>query len=447
MIAKTEPGIGTADREIVIERVLDAPRELVWRAWTDPRHVVKWWGPEGFTTTIEAMDVRPGGIWKHVMHGPDGTDYPNLSTFIEVDEPERIVYSHGGSRKGGPGANFVATWTFEPHGAKTRLTMRLVFPSAEARDFVVNEFGAIEGGEQTLSRLGEYLTTLGSDHEIVTTRLVDFPREQVYEAWTDPALLARWWGPHGFTNTFEVFELRPGGDWRFVMRGPDGKNYPNHSRFVEIVPQERIVFDHLSDHKFRVTAIFIPEESKTRVTFRMGFDSTAECDRVRSFAVGKNEENLDRLEAVLRDMDSSARPIVIRITRRYHASAEQVFDAWVDLEKARRWFLRTPQGELVRAEMDARVGGRWIMVEQRGEVEAYHGGEYLEIDRPRRLVFTFAVDPELTDAGRVEIDIKPSGTGCELTLTQEMSAKFREYEERSKRGWATLLDALERALS
>ncbi|MGD1087457.1 MAG: SRPBCC family protein [Verrucomicrobiota bacterium] len=146
------------DREIVITRVFDAPRELVWQAMTDSQHVIHWWGPRGFTTTIEEMDVRPGGVWKHVMHGPDGANYPNKSVFKEVVKPERIVFSHGGEREGGPGAHFEATWTFDVvDTGKTRVTIRMVFPSAADRDFVVREFGAIEGGKQTLERLAEHL--------------------------------------------------------------------------------------------------------------------------------------------------------------------------------------------------------------------------------------------------------------------------------------------------
>ena len=149
----------TADREIVIERVVNAPRELVWDAFTDPEQVVKWWGPTGFTTTIEIMDVRPGGTWKHVMHGPDGTDYPNKSTFDEVTKPERIAYSHSGGTKGGPGATFQASWTFEAQGNKTKLTGRMAFPTAEARDQVVKFYNAIEGGHQTVNRLEAFLTS------------------------------------------------------------------------------------------------------------------------------------------------------------------------------------------------------------------------------------------------------------------------------------------------
>ena len=147
-----------SDREIIISRVFDAPREVVWEAMADPRQVVKWWGPRGFTTTIEEMNVKPGGIWKHVMRGPDGTEYPNRSIFTEVVKPERIVYTHSGGKKGGPEVQKVFTWTFDVvEGNKTRLTIRQLYPSAEARDLIVREYGAIEGAKQTLARLAEHL--------------------------------------------------------------------------------------------------------------------------------------------------------------------------------------------------------------------------------------------------------------------------------------------------
>jgi uncharacterized protein YndB with AHSA1/START domain len=146
------------DREIFITRTVNAPRELVWEAMTNPRHVVNWWGPRGFTTTIEKMNVRVGGVWKHVMQGPDGTKYPNHSVFTEVVKPERLVFAHGGRREKGSGANFIATWSFDNLAKdKTRVSIRMIFKSAAARDMVVREFGAIEGGKQTLARLEEFL--------------------------------------------------------------------------------------------------------------------------------------------------------------------------------------------------------------------------------------------------------------------------------------------------
>jgi uncharacterized protein YndB with AHSA1/START domain len=149
------------DREIYISRVVKAPRELVWEAMTNPKHVVNWWGPRGFSTTIEKMDVRPGGLWKHVMQGPDGTKFPNKSIFKRVEKPSCIVFSHGGRRENGPGIRFISTWSFDSLGPdQTRVSIHMVFPTVAKRDFVVKEFGAIEGGKQTLARLDEFLKTM-----------------------------------------------------------------------------------------------------------------------------------------------------------------------------------------------------------------------------------------------------------------------------------------------
>jgi uncharacterized protein YndB with AHSA1/START domain len=144
------------DREIAAVRVFDAPRELVWKVWTDPEHVGKWWGPNGFSTTTFSMDVRPGGQWRFVMHGPDGRDYQNKITYLEVVKPERLAYRHGGDKEVEP-VNFQVTVTFREQGGKTRVDMRMVFPSAEAREHVIEAYGAFEGLKQHLGRLAEYL--------------------------------------------------------------------------------------------------------------------------------------------------------------------------------------------------------------------------------------------------------------------------------------------------
>ena len=126
----------TADREIVITRVLKAPRDLVFEAWTKPEHVAQWFGPNGFTITTSAMEVRVGGTWRFVMHGPDGTDYRNRVDFLEVVRPERLVYDHGDDTEASV-HHFRVYVTFEDSGAgRTLLTMRSVFPSREQRGFV-----------------------------------------------------------------------------------------------------------------------------------------------------------------------------------------------------------------------------------------------------------------------------------------------------------------------
>lgn len=141
-----------------------------------------------------------------------------------------------------------------------------------------------------------------ADLDIVSTRVFDFPRDLVFSAWTDPVHLAHWWGPKGFTNSFKEFDLRPGGNWRLVMHGPDGVDYRNHSVFVEIVPPERIVFDHVSGPYFRVTVSFEDIGGPTRITFRTLFDTPAVRAQVKTFAIKATEENFDRLQKELKRM-------------------------------------------------------------------------------------------------------------------------------------------------
>jgi uncharacterized protein YndB with AHSA1/START domain len=157
MMTKTVSESGTADREIVTTRLIDAPRALVWKVWTDPNHVGNWWGPDGFTNTTLEMDVRPGGVWRFVMHGPDGTDYPNRIDFHEVVPPERLTFAHGDDDGG---AGFESSVRFDDQGGKTLITMRALFKTAEERAYVVREHGAIEGAKQTLAKLEEYLRTV-----------------------------------------------------------------------------------------------------------------------------------------------------------------------------------------------------------------------------------------------------------------------------------------------
>jgi uncharacterized protein YndB with AHSA1/START domain len=137
-----------------------------------------------------------------------------------------------------------------------------------------------------------------ADREFVHSRVIEASRERVFEAFANPAHLARWWGPNGFTSTFEVFEFRPGGAWRFTLHGPDGKDYPNESVFVEIVALERVVIEHLSEvHHFLLTVTFSPHENGTLVGWRQVFDTAAERERIAKFVLEANEQNLSRLAA------------------------------------------------------------------------------------------------------------------------------------------------------
>src|SRR5262245_42702657 len=138
------------------------------------------------------------------------------------------------------------------------------------------------------------------DQEVVSTRLFDAPRDRVFGAFSDAEQLARWWGPKGFSNTFHEFDLRPGGLWHFVMHGPDGTGYPMVQEFVEVMGPERIVCQNLDPtHRFRMTMAYVEEGGRTRLTWRMRFESAAEFARVRGAVAAANEENFDRLAAHL----------------------------------------------------------------------------------------------------------------------------------------------------
>ena len=147
----------TSNRTLVMTRTFNAPRELVFKAWTERNHVDQWWEPTGLCNATMEMDMRPGGMWRYIMHGPDGVDYPNRVVYYEVVAPERLVYTHS-SDIDNDAAAFQVTVTFSQQGDQTVLTMHFVFTTAAQRQAVV-QYGAVEGGQQTLERLAAYLTS------------------------------------------------------------------------------------------------------------------------------------------------------------------------------------------------------------------------------------------------------------------------------------------------
>jgi uncharacterized protein YndB with AHSA1/START domain len=152
-----------ADRAITITRIVNAPSALAWKACTESDHIDKWWGPNGFTNKTLSMDVRVGGTWKYTMTGPDGKVWPNLITYRDVRPNELLAYDHGDWENP---KHFEASLTFTEVAEGTLITLRCIFPTKEERDLVVKEHGAIEGGEQTLAHLDEYLSQKLDGREI-----------------------------------------------------------------------------------------------------------------------------------------------------------------------------------------------------------------------------------------------------------------------------------------
>lgn len=144
----------TADNSIIITRTVPASRERVWQALTDPEQLKQWWGPDGFTITTSTFEMKEGGHWDFMMHGPDGRDYQNHVVFTQIEEPRILAHKHGGDE----GIEFNATITLEERDGKTLVTMTSVFPTAEMKEYVIREHHAVEGGNQTLGRLEQFMS-------------------------------------------------------------------------------------------------------------------------------------------------------------------------------------------------------------------------------------------------------------------------------------------------
>jgi uncharacterized protein YndB with AHSA1/START domain len=299
-------------KELEIIRVYDAPRELVFKVWTNPKHLAEWWGPHGFTNPVCEIDARPGGAILIHMKGPDGIVYPMDGTYQEISAPERLVFiSAALDDSGNRLFEILNTVTFAEQGGKTKLTLKASVSKITTDAWKYLD-GMDQGWSQSLERLGEYVQKVKvdktpqknldtSDRELVISRLLDAPVDLVWKVWTEPDHIKNWWGPNGFTNTIDIMEVRPDGVWEFVMHGPDGTNYKNKSIFQEIVRNEKIIFEHVSGPKFKVTVTFAAHRKKTLLTWRMLFDSAEELNKV--IKVFKADEgliqNVDRLQAYL----------------------------------------------------------------------------------------------------------------------------------------------------
>ncbi|MDB5100669.1 MAG: hypothetical protein JWM80_5090 [Cyanobacteria bacterium RYN_339] len=288
----TQATATASDREIVQERIIDAPRALVYKAWTDPAHLPVWFGPKGFSCTTQAIDLRVGGHWTFTMHGPDGKDWPNHMAFAVMEAPSRLEFQHGAA----PGEGFQVVVTFEDLGVRTRLRQVITFPSAE-ECAAVKGFGAVELGQQTLDKLAERVATMG----LRITRTFDAPRERVYQAWADPERFAQWWTPKGFSVEVKQAEIRPGGVLHYCQRN-DQMEMWGRIEYVELVAPERIVFKNSfsnpdggiarapfsADFPLQIYNVLTFAEQDGKTVLEMGGGPLEATEAERAFFAGMN---------------------------------------------------------------------------------------------------------------------------------------------------------------
>jgi uncharacterized protein YndB with AHSA1/START domain len=230
---------GSNSSQIHLTRVYDAPLQSVWEAWTVPEEIAQWWGPRGFTLTTHSRDLRAGGHWHYTMHGPDGTDYENTTQYLEVEPQARLVYDHCGHRDRPP--LFRVTVLFAEHDGRTRLDLNFAFATPEVAT-EMRGFIRKAGGESTWDRLAEHVGKRHTGHEtFVINRSFDAPIAQVFDAWTNPAHLARWLPPAGSQMRFIRANIAPGGSAFFVIAGEHGAMHVR-ADYLEVDPPRRIVY-------------------------------------------------------------------------------------------------------------------------------------------------------------------------------------------------------------
>lgn len=317
MAAKSKPN------EIQITRIYDAPVKAVWDAWTDPSQVAQWWGPRGFTLTTHSKELRPGGHWKYTMHGSDGVDYPNTTTYHQVEKHALLIYDHGATDDRPP--LFRVTVRFSESKGKTKMDMTMALATAEAAQ-ETRKFIKKAGGESTWDRLAEYLEKETSGKEkFVINRTFSAPLDIMYEMWTEPKHFAKWLAPTGFRMEFLRADIKPGGSTFYFMTNDSGMKMYGRANYLELERSNRLVYtqqfcdekENISRHpgaptwpETMLTTVVLdaegPDQTRVTVTWEPhGATTREELETFIKMKAGMTmgwTGSFDKLDAVLEEM-------------------------------------------------------------------------------------------------------------------------------------------------
>jgi uncharacterized protein YndB with AHSA1/START domain len=304
--------------ELTITRIFDAPRGMLWKAWTDPDLLKRWWGPKNFTAPISNIDLRVGGKYLSCMRGPDGKDYWSTGVYREIIPLERVVCTDSFSDENGnviPASHYgmsgdwplemLVTLTFEAQGERTKMTLK-----HEGVPVGMMQELTASGWSESFDKLAESIVPSDRSRiiaergkqEVIITRTFDAPRNLVLRAYTDPNLIPQWWGPKRFTTMIDKMEVRPGGLWRFVQRDSSG-TYSFHGVYHEISP-ERLVdtfeFEGMPGHVSLETCTLKEQGGKTKLTTKSVFQSVEDRDDMLKSGMEEGLlETMDRLAELL----------------------------------------------------------------------------------------------------------------------------------------------------
>ena len=277
-----------ADRTFVATRIFDAPRELVFKAWTDPKQLAQWFPPKDFTAPVCDVDPRPGGVFRVHMKGPDappmnGQVFPGEGVFREVVLNERLAFTFAGDGDVPPPV--LVTVLFEAQGNKTKLTVKQTAETVAAYEALV-KLGVSEGLSQSFEKLDVLLAGKGPDtavsvtgKNLALTRVFDAPRELVWKAYTDPAHIVKWMFSKDWESPFAETDLRPGGKFRIGMRPADHseEGFTFDGTYREVKRLERIV-QVIGDGRV-MTTTFEDQRGKTKLSLTVEMSESEEQER------------------------------------------------------------------------------------------------------------------------------------------------------------------------
>lgn len=301
----------TVDRTFVLTRQLNAPQGAVWRAWTHPYDMEKWWAPNDFWITIEKLDLRAGGECRFRLHRPDGIDTLNLLIYKEIEKPKRILYVQPGQERDDP-VHFEVLLELEERNGGTYMTMRHIFANATEMERIVRDYDLAEKTKQAIDKLESHLqkmlkATLTEKGELITERTFEAPPEVVFRAFSQPEFLPRWRGSRMQSMTLCDVDLRPGGEFRIVLRNPDGTESGSSGRFTDIRAPEFIEqafeFDSSPGVKVTESASFHSRDGKTVLREVIACQSPEICARMYESCIENGmSESYERLGEVVEDL-------------------------------------------------------------------------------------------------------------------------------------------------
>lgn len=441
-----------AEREIVLTRQVDAEAAAIWRAWTEPALVKRWFGPDCFEVTGTAMDLRPGGRWTLSFRGRDGSQFDGQVfdhgyTFREIVPGRRLMMTEAW-----PDMEFLVTCEVAPKDDGALVTFRALFASAAERQAAA-ERGMLAGANASLDKLKAVAESRPNERDIRFTRLLLGTPAAAFAAWTEPEQIKQWWGPHGMRTPECELDLRPGGQFRALMRDSEGREYPMTAVVKAVEPGRSItVALPMGAGEASATTSFTAEgEGKVRVTTHWRHATAA--DRAQHEAMGFEvgwDQMFKRLQAHL--IGPGARRDLV-LTRRYKAPRALVWKAWTDPAHLARWW--GPEGFTnPTCRFDARPGGAIYIVMRAPDGSDYPmSGRVLEIEAPTRLVFLARAEGEqqellleslakvtFTEAGEeTEVRVEAHGVGL-VPLSVGMLQGMEQ-------GWSGSLEKLARVLA